>query len=200
VSTLPSIITDVPVAPYVTPVRNISWPTTTLPNGTTIQGGIITADAVLEERSDDESIITENPVETGSVTNDHAFDLPQDLELTYVWSAASPQNNGQYSFLNTMYQQFLTLKQAKILLAVVTGKRPYQNMLIKGISQTTNKDSENILMLRITLKQLLLAVTSSVTISSASQQSIPAKTMPTINGGAVSLGPATNFNSGNPGG
>jgi hypothetical protein len=175
-------------------VRAITWVTTTLPNGTVIQGGTITADAVIEERSDDESVITENPVENGSVTNDHAYDLPQELELTYAWSAGSSQANGQISFLNSMYQQVLTLKQGKVLLAVVTGKRFYQNLLIKGISQTTDKDTENILVLRIALKQLLLTTTQTVTIASASQQAMPQKTMPTQNVGVLGLQPASNFN------
>lgn len=199
-STPADILGSAPPLPYVTPVRNISWSTTTLSNGTVIQGGIITADAVIEERSDDETVITENPVETGSVTNDHAYDLPQELELTYAWAAGSPQNQGQASFLNTMYQQILTLKQAKVLLAVVTGDRQYQNMLIKGLSRTKDKDTENILLIRISLRQLLLTVVQTVTIAPASQQGIPAKTMPTTNAGNVSLGPGTNFNSGNPAG
>jgi hypothetical protein len=179
--------------------RNISWSTTTLPNGTTIQGGSIIADAVPEERSDDETVITENPVENGSVTNDHAFDLPQQLEITYAWAAGSPQGNGQASFLNAMYQQFLTLKQAKVILSVETGRRAYQNMLIKGLSVTTDEHTENVLLIRITLKQLLLTITQTVTVSSAAQQSLPQKTMPTINGGNVSLQPAPNFNFGSPG-
>ena len=179
-------------------VRSISWATTTLTNGYTFQGGTIQADAVVEERHDDESVITENPVENGSVTNEHAYDLSQELELTYVWSAGSPQAQGQVSFLNSMYGKFLNLKQAKIFLAVVTGKRMYRNMLIKGISETTDKETENILMLRITLKQLLLADTQTLAISSAAQMTIPQKTMPTVNGGTVSLQPAPNFNPGTP--
>lgn len=179
-----------------TPVRSISWATTTLSNGTTVQGGSISADAVLEERGDDDSVITENPVEIGSVTNDHAYDLQQQLELTYVWSAGSPQNQGQASFLNTMYQQFLTLKMAKVLISVVTGKRQYQNLLIKAISQTTDKDSENILLLRITLYQLLLTIVQTVTIASASQMTFPQKTAPITNGGNASLQPGSNYNAG----
>jgi len=178
------------------PRRNISWATTTLSNGTTVQGGTIIADAVIEERSDDETVITENPVEFGSVTNDHAYDLPQELELTYAWAGGSSQAQGQSSFLNTTYAKLLNLKQAKILLSVVTGKRQYQNMLIKGLSQTTDKDTENILLIRITLKQLLLTMTQTVSISSAAQQSMPQKTMPTINGGTVALQPGSNYNPG----
>ena len=49
-------------------VRSISWDKTTLPNGAVVPQGVIFADAVLEERHDDETIISENQVEIGSVT------------------------------------------------------------------------------------------------------------------------------------
>src|SRR5579863_3681304 len=101
--------------------RSISWDTTTLPSGTTFQGGVLFPDTVMEERHDDDSVITENPVEDGSVVNDHAYDLPQDLEVVAVWDPFK-QANGQPGFLETVYQQVLSLKQAKILLNVVTGK------------------------------------------------------------------------------
>jgi hypothetical protein len=178
--------------------RSISWDTTTLANGTVIQGGVIFPDASVEERSDDDSVITENPVETGSVTNDHAYDLPQELELTYAWPEGSSQANGQPGFLDQMYQQLLTLKQAKVLLNVVTGKRQYQYLLIKSLSVATDQHTENVLLIRILLRQLLLAIAQVVTIAPASQQTMPEKTMPTINGGAVSLQPAPNFNPGTP--
>lgn len=181
-----------------TPVRQISWVSTTLANGTVIQGGQLTADSVLEERHDDESIITENPVEIGSVTNDHAYDLPQDLDLVYAWAAGSPQANQQTSFLNQTYTQLLTLKQAKILLGIVTGKRAYQNMLIKGLSTITDKDTENILQIRISVRQLILVATQTVNVPSSSQQAIPGKTMPVSNAGQSSLAPATNYNAGTP--
>jgi hypothetical protein len=179
-------------------IRMISWSTTTLPNGTVIQAGMIVPDASVEERHDDDSVITENPVENGSVVNDHAYDLPQEVDLTYAWSSSSPQANGNFSFLNQMYAQLLTLKSAKVLLNIVTGKRQYQNALIKNLSETTDKDTENILLIRIGIRQLLLAVTQTVTIPPASQQAMPQKTMPTTNVGTVPLTPGTNFNSGTP--
>ena len=175
--------------------RSISWDTTTLPSGTTFQGGVLFADTVMEERHDDDSVITENPVEIGSVTNDHAYDLPQDLEVVAVWDPAR-QANGQPGFLESIYQQLLNLKQAKIMLNVVTGKRSYQNLLLKNISETTDRDTENILMVRLTFKQLILTFTQTVTITSAAQQTQPQKTMPTINNGTVSLQPGNNFNAG----
>jgi hypothetical protein len=178
--------------------RSISWDTTTLPSGATFEGGVIFPDAVMEERHDDDSVITDNPVETGSVINDHAYDLPQDLEIVAVWDSVK-QASGQVGFLETMYQKVLDIKQAKILLNVVTGKRSYQNLLLKGISEITDKDSENVLMLRLSFKQVLLTYTTTVSVSSAAQQSIPQKTMPTINNGIVHLGTATNYNAGTTG-
>ncbi len=174
--------------------RSVSWDKTTLSNGTVIPAGVIFADAVLEERHDDESVITENPVEDGSTTNDHAYDLQQECELTYVWSPSGSHSDGQPSYLDNVYKQFLTLKQAKILLHVVTGKRTYDNMLVKHIGEVTDKDTENILMLRISLRELLLTFTQTVSISSANQQSMPEKTAPTINSGSASLQPGNNFN------
>lgn len=182
--------------------RSIAWSQTTLPanadgSANVFPGGLIVADAVLEERHDDDSIITENPVESGSVTNDHAYDLPRELELTYAWAASSPKANGDPSFLNNMYAQFLSLKQAKILCNIVTGKdATYQNMLIKSLSIMTDKDTENILMVRVAFRQLLLTFTQTISIAPASQQSMANKTSPTVNGGAASLQPAPNYTYG----
>ena len=165
--------------------------------------GMIIADSVIEERYDDESIITENPVETGSVSNDHAYDLPQELELTYVWAAASPQAAGQPSFLNDIYTLILALKVGKVLLTVSTGRRLYQNMLLKSISTISDKDTENILQLRLSLRQLILVSTQVITSGQATQapnsaQLIGAKTMSTSNLGTNTLANGPQFNSGTP--
>lgn len=176
--------------------RSISWDTVTLPSGTVFKGGVIFPDVVLEERHDDDSVISENPLEIGTVMTDNAFDTPQELELLYLWAAASKQANGDPNFLQTMYQRFLDLKQAKIVVNVVTGKRVYPQMLIKGISEITDLDHENVLMLRIVLRQPIFTYTQTVTISPAAQQALPQKTAPTINGGTVNLQPGTNYNPG----
>jgi hypothetical protein len=165
--------------------------------------GMIIADSVLEERYDDESIITENPVETGSVSNDHAYDLPQELEVTYVWAAASPQAAGQPSFLNVIYALVLALKVGKVLLTVSTGRRLYQKMLLKSISTISDKDTENILQLRLSLRQLILVSTQVITSGQATQapnsaQLIGAKTMSTSNLGTNTLANGPQFNSGTP--
>jgi hypothetical protein len=208
-SSFPTVVSNVSVNDV---SRGILWAATTLQNGMVIAAGNLIPDTVIEERHQDELVITESPVETGSYTNDHAFDLPQELEVTYAWSVSSgkPGTDGTNaratslngvaysSFLQDTYQMLLNLKQAKILIQVSTGKRDYQSMLIKGLSVNTDRETENILLARITFRQLLLAVTQTVTVTSANQQTMPSKTMPTVNAGSQSLGSAPNFNAGNP--
>jgi hypothetical protein len=176
--------------------RSISWGTVTLGSGAVFPAGVIFPDTVIEERHDDDTVISENPIEIGTVNNDNAFDLPQELEVTYVWSAGSPQANGDPGFLQSMYQRLLDLKQAKISLYVVTGKRQYQNLELKNISVITDRDTENALVARLGFRQLLLTYTQTVIVAPASQHAQPQKTMPTINGGTVSLQPGNNYNSG----
>lgn len=180
-------------------VRSISWVATTLPHGTSISAGMIMADAVVEERSDDETEITDKPVENGSVVQFNAFSLPSILELTYAFSPGGMQNKAQDpAYLTTIYQKFLTLRDGRVLLTVMTGKRQYQNMLIKSLSVTTDIKTENILLIRITLKALILTTTQTVNLSSSAQQTIPGKTAPPVNNGTVPLGSGSNFNPGTP--
>jgi hypothetical protein len=181
--------------------RGLTWFSTDLPDGTNIPAGDLVPDTVLEERSEDESVITEQPVEAGSTTSDHAYDLPQNLELTYAWSAAPP-NGGPVrgeSFIADTYAQILQLKSGKVLCGAVAGKRQYKNLLIKSVAVTTDKDSEYLLLARISLKQILFTYTQSGTVTPASQMAFPEKTMPTANNGLRALQPAPNFNGGSTG-
>lgn len=180
--------------------RGLSYPEGSVVNGSFVasgQVGIITADAVIAERHYDESEITQHPVEQGSVISDHVFVKPAILELSYAWSPASNFNTSQDpSFLKTLYGQLLQLKSNATLFRVVTGKRIYENMVIRGLSVVTDKDTENVLDLNIELVEILMAVTSTSTISAMSQQALPQKTAPVIPQGQQNLQPSTNFNGG----
>jgi hypothetical protein len=180
--------------------RGMSYPEGSVVNGAFVasgQVGIITADAVLTERHHDESEITEHPVEQGSVISDHIFNRPAHLDLTYAWAPGSQYNTSQDpGFLNTLYGQMLQLKANATLFRVVTGKRTYENMAIKSLGVVTDKETENVLDLTIELVEILMALTSSSTISAMSQQSLPQKTAPTVPQGQVNLQPGTNFNGG----
>jgi Dit-like tail protein len=154
------------------------------------------ADAVIDELSRDELQMTEQPVETGSTITDHAFNLPQELDLTYGWALGSSQNSTKDpSFLKNLYQQFLALQSGKVLLTVYTGKRIYQNMLIRVISVKTDKTTENVLLLQLSLKQVIFATTSIVNVNPNDLMSLPQKTANITDRGVLTLLPAPNFNA-----
>lgn len=156
------------------------------------------ADAVVEEAHDDQTVITDHPVEQGSVISDHAYKMPAKLDLTYGYSAGGSQNQSQgnadpMAFLKSIYQQFLGLQLARVLCTVYTGKRLYENMLIQAIGTTSDKENENILMLRVRFQEIILATTQSVTIPSQAVQAMPQNTASPVNVGTVSLQSAPQF-------
>lgn len=158
----------------------------------------IQADAVLEEIHQDNLTITDHPVEQGATISDHAYKLPSEIILSYVWQTASPQNilsgNFDVSFLNSIYQQLLQLQSNRTLFDVFTGKRRYHNMLISALSVTTDRFTENVLSIRITCREIIVATTQLVQLPTSGTQASPNKTAPIVNQGFVSLGPAPNFN------
>ena len=157
----------------------------------------IIADAVIEEDHDDEMVITEHPVEQGSSISDHAYALPVKLQLVYGWSLGSPQNTqNSANFLKDLYTTFVGLKAGRILLSVITGKRVYDNMIISALGVQTNADTENILLLRIGLQEIILTKTQTVALASQAQQAFPELTSPDISQGPVNLQPAPAINLG----
>lgn len=155
------------------------------------------ADAVVSERHDDELVITDNPVEQGSVISDHAYAMPAILELVYCWSLGSKQNTTQdYSFLQKLYQQFLAIHKGRQLCKVNTGKRIYTNMLMQRVSTESDRDNENSLTIRITMREVILAQIQIVPVSSADSQALPRKTSPIINQGNVNLNVGTSLYNG----
>lgn len=160
----------------------------------------IVADAVVEEVHEDDVILTDHPVEQGATISDHAYKLPAQVVVTYVWSGGSKQNTiGDATFLSTIYQKIVQLEVNRTLFQLFTGKRAYQNMVITSIAETTDKTTENLLQLRITCREVLIATTQIAQVSGAAQQALPNKTAPIVNQGNVNLTPAPNFNNlGNP--
>jgi hypothetical protein len=163
--------------------------------------GSFVADCVVEENHDDEVVMTDNPLETGSVVTDHIYKMPSTVTLTYVWAMASEQNTGLTpTFLQTMYSSLLAAQAAATLVNIVTGKRNYVNMAIQSINCMTDKNTENILMLRITCRYINFV--SPATTSLLPQQSdmqIPEQTQSVSNTGTIALQPAPTYNFNAPG-
>jgi hypothetical protein len=151
--------------------------------------GSFVADAVIEEQHQDDMTITEHPVEVGSSVADHAYRLPSQLSLTYVWSASSKNN------LTDIYAQLRVLEANATLLQIVTGKRVYNNMLIRSLGINTDRMRENILELHVECQEIIFATTQIVQLSPTTVQQQPQNTAGSINSGTVNLVPAQNFNS-----
>jgi hypothetical protein len=178
--------------------RGITKVDTTQPN-TTISIPDLVADAVLEEIHTDQMEITTHPIQEGTVISDHAYKQPTELVLTYVWSGGG--SGGSFSvprgpdFLVNMYKKLKDMYEARIPLRVITGKATYDNMLISGISITTDASTENALIARISLQELLMVTVDTTSMATdPAAQTMPEKTNPVTNKGVVDVSPGTFYN------
>jgi len=162
--------------------------------------GAFTADITISERHRDELVITKHPVETGSVITDHAYKLPIRVIINVGYSNSDPQANGDANYVQTVYQNFLTLQENRELFSVTTGKRTINNLLIEYINELTTEQTENALLLEIACHEVLLATTTTASVqpsgtSTPSNQANPAVNASPNQQGTQQLQPTTNYNS-----
>lgn len=156
--------------------------------------GSIKADVTFEERHEDTLTITDHPVEQGSVISDHAYLNPVTVEIkigfrpkTGVMAAINLLTSGGVPYLNQVYQNVLNLQKNRVLNTIMTGKRLYTNMLIERIACVTDRDTENVLMLTLSCRQLIIVQTQAVTFAPNSNMGSPQKTGAVQNLGQKSL-------------
>lgn len=161
--------------------------------------GPIVAQAVLEEKHSDELQITDHPVEQGAQISDHAFKRPAEVTLRYGWSPStlssalgsinvlSPNLLG--GNLKDIYQKLLDLQISRVPFTILTGKRQYSNMLIKSISETTDEKTENVLVVSITCREVLIVQTQVTVLPAQAKQAAPKKTAQTAQKGVKQLVP-----------
>ncbi|WP_343724942.1 phage baseplate protein [Herbaspirillum huttiense] len=92
------------------------------------------------------------------------------------------------------YRVILGLYNNRELFDVYTGKRIYKDMLIKSLATTTDVRTENSLILRMTLRQIIQADTQTVTVPDASKMASPESNGATINRGTISARQANSLN------
>jgi hypothetical protein len=87
-----------------------------------------------------------------------------------------------------IYQQLLELQASRIPFNVYTGKRAYKNMLFKTLSVTTDKRSDNSLMVTAVCREVIIVSTQVVQLPiNASAVANPQATLPTIKYGMKQL-------------
>lgn len=145
--------------------------------------GPFTATVTLEEIASDDLEITQHPVQQGAAITDHAYKLPATVSIVVMFGDDDAP-------LAETYAKLLELQAQRIPFDVVTGKRIYHNMLIRGLSQTTDAATENVLSIRLYLQEVILTELSIVTVPPRQNQANPGTTGATEQAGKKSAQPA----------
>ncbi|MFS7219873.1 phage baseplate protein [Rahnella inusitata] len=136
--------------------------------------GLIIPDVVVSEKHQDALEITEHPVEIGAPVSDHAYKRPSEVTMEIGFSGGGSlldfaDTSALGISLGTspkeIYQQILDLQASRVPFDVTTGKRQYSNMLIRAIDVTTDRTSENVLMCVLTLREVIISQTGSITVA-----------------------------------
>jgi len=175
--------------------------------------GAFVAHAVIREQHSDQLQITDHPVAQGAKISDHAIKLPATVTLEMIWSNTPAVGLGSgvlsadaYSsaFVGTgpgqaadIYAKLLDLQTQRVPFDIVTGKRKYANMLLQSLGVVTDKESENILRVTATCREVLIVSLQTTTVpSDPARHADPSSTAPTTNAGDKSLAPAPHYHTG----
>jgi hypothetical protein len=138
----------------------------------------IAVPCTLRERHNDQLQITDHPVEIGAQISDHAFVRPMHVDLEIVYGETWTES------IKDFYAKFLTLQSSRELFNIVTGKRAYSNMLVEHLESSTDKRTENILILTLRCRQVIIVETRT-TQPSKDKQANPGKTAAPTNKGSL---------------
>ena len=120
--------------------------------GTTSIGYII-PDIVLEAIGTDRTVTTENPIEVGTPSCDHAYRRPAEILMRVGWSNSTHQQDG---YVQQVYNALIALKNSYQLLEVMTAKRTYSNMLIESCILHDDVTTPFAAMCTISCKEILI--------------------------------------------
>jgi hypothetical protein len=159
----------------------------------------IEATVTIEEVHNDELVVTEHPVEIGSPISDHAYKRPAEVQLRVAWnnntlglfglglSAAGVWNNDP-DHIQHVYDYLRELMDTFQLLTIHTGKRVYENMVIQRINVTTDKTSENSLMVTMNCREVFIAKTTTTALNSDPNfHKVPESTLPPKSNGTIKV-------------
>ena len=167
--------------------------------------GTIVPHVVVEEAGSDELELTQHPVEAGAAITDHAYIKPAELRMVCGWSPGKSilpgllsvvpgvstglveafGSGGQSDYITRVYAELLALQRSRAPLTVTTGKRQYTNMLIVGLSQTTDRRTEYALMVEASLRQVLTVRSRAATLAETASQAQPQRTGSPADAGTV---------------
>ena len=158
----------------------------------------LSPDITVEEDHSDQLTVTDHPVEKGAgnaFIQDNAYKLPAEVTLTYGWAPGSASGRSE-TFLNAIYLQLLNIQSSRLLFRVKTTRRTYENMVLQGVTLTTDVYTQNALLVRATCKEIIFATTSTTkALLTPTSQANPPQTLGVLPTGPQQLQPANTLNS-----
>lgn len=159
--------------------------------------GDLIAHVTVEEIHRDEVVVTDHPVERGAIISDHAYKTPNEVVIRCGWSNSRLEAGDDENFIDNIYDRLQKLQVAFIPFTIFTGKRKYDDMLLRSLMVSTDRNSENVLEVTAICRQVILVDTRILPVASDPHvQSIPTTTQPTSPNGHQILKPAPNVNGG----
>lgn len=131
--------------------------------------GPFNATVTIEESVTDELEITQIPVQQGAAITDHAYVKPVVVNVKVAFDAATDP-------LPTTYNKLLQLQASRVPLALVTGKRSFENMLIKSMVQINDVMTENSLAISLQLQEIIITAVEMVSVPAREKQKNAGKT------------------------
>lgn len=172
--------------------------------------GPFSAYVTISERHHDDLDIVDHPVEVGAQVSDHAYMRPPEVTIECALSN-SPHAGGLLGLggaitgtiggvqsiitgnspdqVKEVYSRMRELQRTAELITVVTGKRTYEDMLIKSLTVETDHQTEHVLRVTVNLRQVMRVTVREVLIGApAEEQADPQATLPPVDKGMVNLG------------
>lgn len=132
-------------------------------------GQAVQFDSVVMEQHRSESVITDNPVETGVVISDHMYRQPRTLSLDVAVSDVRLVDEGVDRFesdagrASAAWDYLEKLKDSAEPFQYQSGLKLYENMVIAAIGAEQNKASAAVLFARIDMREVIRSTTDIVT-------------------------------------
>lgn len=124
-------------------------------------GGVF-VDVVLSEEHTAEMEIADHPVEKGAKVSDHAWRNPYSVRLESVIDELRAM---------AAYEQLLAVQETAEPFDLVTGLKVYNNMLIKNVQPTRDKEHSRVLYFTAECREVIIVDTEASPAGSASDPS-----------------------------
>ena len=161
---------------------------------------VITATVTMEESYEDALVVTDHPVDVGTMMTDHSYRRPAEVHLRCGWSNSDleAQSNLQQpsiqsgsgstsDYVTAVYMQLLALQQSRTAFQLQTSIRIYDNMLMTSIGLTRDSKTSQALFVTVHCREVLFVSTSTYVLPPTANQANAENTGETVQTGTQSV-------------